>query len=978
LTLKLLLALLLCCTVAGAQNRQRPALTDALEIDKGFIEIDSGVFHLKFVRSSGTLAALEVKAAGNFDFTPADRLTQRSANGYHHLGDLILRVRKGSGEWQDYDTAKSRKEVGHLGGHGDVMMEFDLSPTLPDDCPLSIKRSWASGDDGDAFPILGDPLPDGGRPSRDFVLRFTLENRSSEPVEIGGLGIPMVFNNILSDRNLKQSNEICCFFDPYVGQDAGYLQVTRLKGAGPALLVVPEGPYSEGKNDRLGRDHSVPSPLEAWMPLNEPTRPNQTFEGVFSWMVHTKAHAEKEWAKADPWNPPTAAIIPPGGKRTYGVRFILSPDIRSIEKTLKEARRPVAVGVPGYILPIDQEGRLFLNYKEPVARIEVEPKGALIVRSGDRRSTTDDRHDSSGIQPSVVSRHPSNLQRYVLQAKKWGRARLTVVYADGQKQSIHYYVTKPAAEVVADLGKFLFTKQWFDEPNDPFHRSPSVIGYDREADKQVTQDSRVWIAGLGDEGGSGSWLAAAMKLVAQPDAEQTAKYEEFTRRVLWGGLQYSDGPNKYGVRKSLFFYDPKEMPEFPYDPARDWRSWTSWNKKASEDIGRGYNYPHVVAAYWAMYRVKREEQGRANHSGQDVSASNRQVAPSYSPLSAGAHNWEWYLTQAYETAKFAFGRDSRGRRRVGYVELGLMEGTIFLTLLEDLKREGRTEKATEIERLMKERADRWSKEEYPFGSEMAWDSTGQEEVYAWCRYFGYEEKAEVSLNSILAYMPTLPHWGYNGCARRYWDFLYGGKLSRIERQLHHYGSGLNALPVLAEYRRKPDDLYLLRVGYGGMMGALSNIDQEGFASVAFHSFPQTLKWDAYSGDYGPNFFGHVMNSGCYVVRHPEYGWLAFGGNVREKGDMVSVKVVDSVRKRIFVAPLKLWMRIDAGKFDSLEVNEKTGKVRVALKGMGVVRLRIDGGHAKETVQRGEYIVPLGRGVKWVEVAADLRTAGSGK
>ena len=97
----------------------------------------------------------------------------------------------------------------------------------------------------------------------------------------------------------------------------------------------------------------------------------------------------------------------------------------------------------------------------------------------------------------------------------------------------------------------------------------------------------------------------------------------------------------------------------------------------------------------------------------------------------------------------------------------------------------------------------------PFGSEMAWDSTGQEEVYAWCKYFGYDDKALVSLNSIIGYMPALPHWGYNGNARRYWDFLYGGKIRRIERQLHHYGSGLNAIPVLAHYREHPDDEYLL-------------------------------------------------------------------------------------------------------------------------------------------------------------------------
>ena len=87
----------------------------------------------------------------------------------------------------------------------------------------------------------------------------------------------------------------------------------------------------------------------------------------------------------------------------------------------------------------------------------------------------------------------------------------------------------------------------------------------------------------------------------------------------------------------------------------------------------------------------------------------------------------------------------------------------------------------------------------------------------------------MTLNAILAYDPAIPSWGYNGSARRYWDFIYGAdpKYSRIERQLHHYGSGLNAIPLLEEYRAHPDDLYLLRVGYGGVMGPLTNIDREG-------------------------------------------------------------------------------------------------------------------------------------------------------
>jgi hypothetical protein len=47
--------------------------------------------------------------------------------------------------------------------------------------------------------------------------------------------------------------------------------------------------------------------------------------------------------------------------------------------------------------------------------------------------------------------------------------------------------------------------------------------YDCEANHIVTQDSRVWIAGLSDEGGAGSWLAFAMKEYVEPRLDEVAK-----------------------------------------------------------------------------------------------------------------------------------------------------------------------------------------------------------------------------------------------------------------------------------------------------------------------------------------------------------------------------------------------------------------------------------------------------------------------
>lgn len=884
-------------------------------LSQGIVSFSTPEFELSLVRSSQTIAALKPKNADGFDFTPGDLLDQRSQNGYYHLGDLDLRLRKGTtGDWKDYSTAFSRSPVSALPASGDVLASADLAPTLPTDFPLQLKRTWAT---------------EGGK----LVLRFTFTNKIHGEVQIGALGIPMIFDNVLTGRSLEEAHAKCSFYDPYIGEDAGYLQVTRLNGHGPTLLIVPDWR----------------TPFEAYKPIlddrgpngtikifNDPTPRGVTFEGFYDWMVLGQAYAENEWKNAQPWNPATMLTLAPGQSRTYGVKFLLSDSIRDIEKTLAANGRPVAIGIPGYVLPTDTDARLFLKYPQAIRSMSVKPVGTITIRKDPRA--------------------PNGWDAFTLRGHDWGRSRLTITYQDGLEQTINYFVIKPEAQAVSDLGHFLMTKQWFTDANDPFHRSPSVMTYDRQANAIVTQDPRVWIAGLSDEGGAGSWLAAAMKEFGEPDKEELDKYQQFIDHVLWGGIQYKNDEYHYGVRKSLFYYQPGRILGSYYRSDFDWGSWTSWTKKESEAVNRSYNYPHVAAAYWALYRLARYHQGLVTN-----------------------HPWQWYLMHAYHTSiamtEFA----------PGLARFGQMEGDVFLKILQDLKREGLTSQANRLENVMRERADRWRQEPYPFGSEMPWDSTGQEEVYAWMKYFGYQDKAGVTLDAILGYDPAIPNWGYNGSARRYWDFIYAGKIQRLERQLHHYGSGINAIPLLSEYREHPDDFYLLRVGYGGTMGALTDIDQEGFASAAFHSFPDMMKFDPYSGDYGPNFFGHALNTATYVIRHPEFGWLAFGGNLRVEGHIVHVTPLDSFRMRVYFAPLGLWLTLDAGKFESIELNSQTGAVRIGLAPATTFTpeafLRIEqpakipnvGAYRpanKFQVVSGAYVVPLANRTTWIELRAN--------
>ena len=818
-------------------------------------EFRTPTFVLTLRADTQTLAGLSPIADRDFDFLPRRLESSRAGDGHVHLGDLHVRLRTPGGAWRDFSSSHTRVPVRVLPASGAQLARADIHLTMGTGFPLEVERSWST---------------DGGA----VVLRFQLSNPTTGPLEIGVLGVPMVFDNILTDRSLDQAHSQASFSDPCICNDAGYLQVTRLNGAGPALLVLPE----------------AHTPLEAYVPILEPhddadifsdrTRRGQTFEGFHDWTIASRGFADREWQGAgEPWNAPTSITLAPGETRGIGLRFTLSSTIRDIEHVLVAQRRPVAIGIPGYVVATDLDATLFLNSPVAVNTVAIEPAGALDI-------------ERIGIV--------NGWTRYRVRGVKWGRARVSIRYTDGTTQTVSYFVTKPAVQVAADLGAFTTHRQFFDDSDDPFARAPSILGFDRETQRIVTQDSRVWIAGMSDEGGAGSWIAAIAKQLDNPVAEEVARLERVVNETVLGKLQVADGAHRGGVRKSLFYYEPARFPNY-YSHEMDWTTWTSWKREAAGNLDRSYDYPHVAIGYWVLYRLARHHQGLVR-----------------------VHDWRWYLDHAALTAT------AMVREAPYYSQFGQMEGEVFLEILADLQREGLTGQARALEQLMKRRADHWRSLRYPFGSEMPWDSTGQPEVYAWLRHFGDEVRAAATREVILGYDPAIASWGYNGNARRYWDFLYGGKLKRIERQIHHYGSALNAVPLFDAYRANPRDLHLLRVAYGGLLGGITNIDESGFGSAAFHSWPDQMRFDALTGDYGIGFFGHAYATASYLLRDPTFGWLGFGGAVTETPQRIRIEPRDSGRSRVFIAPAGLWITLAAGKIESVDYFPDSGRIEMQL------------------------------------------------
>ncbi|KAJ4369573.1 hypothetical protein N0V83_005335 [Neocucurbitaria cava] len=880
---------------------------DNLGLSNGYTKFQAGSFEGQIVKSSQTLASLNSSRTG-FDFLPFDFLPQLALNGAHHLGDITLRYRTaGTGKWTSVDSATVRKPVTALNtSDANVVAASNLLPTLPSGLPLSITREWLRNGD-------------------DFAVRFNITNTATTALELGSLGLPVSINNIFTGRTAEDTQAKCALADPYIGLDAGYVRVTHLQGTGNALVITPLGS----------------TPFEAWRFLHEPSGnfsyQSQTFEGNYEWQVHSLAWAENEWNSTKPWNPPTSRTLQPGEVYSVGLRFSLAEDIQHIEEAVVLTGIPLAVGLPGYVVPSDSTTSLYLNYSSPIKSVDTE--GAFTI------SKKNSSNSAYKLTPT---------------ASAWGRARVTVSYEDGKTQTVHYYITKSAPSTLADLGHFFTTSAHFTNTADPFHRAPSIMTYDREANKIVEQDSRVWIAGLSDEGGTGAYLAAAMKNFAQPVANEVSVLDEFVHETVVGTIQQN---GSFGVVASTFYYEPGAV-NYSYDTSFDWTSWTSWNRERAYTTRRAYNYVHPSATYWALYRVAR------NYPKQRLRA-----------------DWSWYLGRALNTTQYCLANESAN---CDYGLVGLMGEWVLGELLEDLKRENMTAKASALEATMRYRANLWETQAVPFGSEMAWDSTGQEGVYYWTNYFKLPATPPKVISSILAYMPTVAHWGWNGNARRYWDFVYGAKIQQIERQIHHYGSGLNSLPMLHSYEQSPsNNLYALRVGFAGNTAPLTNIDQEGFASAAMHSYPELLKWDPYSGDNGQGFLGLSLGQCVYVVGGDgQYGGdLVFGGDIDEERSNTTTLVVaprDAVRRRAFIADLGLKIEVSAGAIQTVVYERMTHAVTLtvvpaatsdALKASSViVWLKVMGeGNttaftvAGAKVERGGWVVDLTSGSESVRV-----------
>lgn len=852
------------------------------------IRDSSGDFMLGVLTRKGTIAYIHPDLDDpTFSFTVNDTSPiDRTQPMYHSTGDITLRIRPS-------DSTDPFVTYSTTDGLGDGARAIEVADAL---IAYDVTPLLRPGHGLNITRTYSQAVDSSG----GFVVRINVTNTETYAQQLGALGMSMAFSNDWSGLDLNATAQHCSFTEPYIGQDGAWVKVTRVSGTGRILLVVP--------SDQGG--------MTAWRPLvTDPTPRSGTFEGFYEYTFLAEAYRTMEWSAVPDerlWAPVDSVILQPGASITYSLRMRLLSDVRNVDNGLKEMGSLVVKAIPGYVLSTDMES------------------AALYILTGQYKVTGLTVSNASVMQVSNTSTQlASGWEVYQLYSNAYGRVRVTVHYSDvsgsSHRQSVVSMFVLPSLRThVQHFGDFMAKNQWFDDPTDPFGRAPSVMPYNWHTNQLLLQDGRSFVVGLSDEAGAGPGLGFAVKNQYAPDVEQVHLLDLYINNTLFG----SKGPDKnvpfetrvqwsdYSVIASAFWYP--NMPGYPYTVT------DGWDQQRANTTWRSYNYVHPTAIYYALYRLARD---------------NTNITT--------LHPWSWYLTQAYRTYL------GMHQYAPGYAQYGLMVGSVFLRVLDALQAEGYTQEYAQMLTLQQARAAIWQSLPFPFGSEFPWDSTGQEEIYLTAHHFRLYTLSNSTLQAILAYTHSVPNWGYHGSARRFWDFAVNGceELNEgIERVLHHYGSGLNALPLMHAYDMNPDDIYLLEVAMGSITGPLTNIQLNGASSMGLHGDPSKLIHDYWDADYGMSFYGLASLHSSYAVNHSLLGVpVCYLCDLTTSTDATIWNIIpqDAFHRRFYLEPLGTAFALDTGTIESVEVTWSTKTVQLVLSAVhspalfSVYRLHVD-------------------------------------
>lgn len=436
-----------------------------------------------------------------------------------------------------------------------------------------------------------------------------------------------------------------------------------------------------------------------------------------------------------------------------------------------------------------------------------------------------------------------------------GEKVLNVRYNDGGISRLKFFVIDPVAQIIRDYAEHVATKQFETDSTDPcYHGLLAWNMIDQCRVNRKHNPFENWMAGGSDEIGLVSGLFLSEKNCYWPNKDEIRVLDLHYRDFIEARLTEQPGNRVHRMVPWFEMFEP-------------------WAGYGADDVWRAFNYVHVVNICLNLYRI-----ARCTH---------------YDFLLDAKH----YLRRAYDyaIAMFSYWMFPEGKGATHYGNMGEMNYP--MKLLPALREEGMSAEAERLNKLLEAKACYFSTRTYPFGSEMAFDTTAYEAVYGYGKAWNDAALCRRAVEASLSNRARTPIW------HKYGVDVRGGGDSCWNVS---YMTQLGIWPVVDMLLEGTlDDPDAAMIAHGAVLGGFTIYNSGGYwdeAPINRHATCWVLNerlmqdnclkakpMSMMSGEAGLGYFGALYSICAYVLEHPRMGEVALGCSVRNVGEQIVIR-----------------------------------------------------------------------------------------
>ena len=776
-----------------------------------------------------------------------------------------------------------------------------------------------------------------------LVWNIRLTNTAATAIRIEDLALPMFYNQG-GGENPAEIFEQRVVKHHFISGNNSFIFWERPTGLGPYLVMVPQ----PGTSLEYFSTASVASGER----------------GAFQAFIHSSFTGNKELRGK--WRQPhTLTTLAGKTSKTYGFTFRWAKDYKGIRDILVEEGLIDVQVMPGMSVPTDLEATIALRTRQKINQVSAEFAPATLIK--------------------YKGESQKGLHLYTIRFTRLGENLLTIDYGDHYKTYLEFFVTEPLETLYKKRAAFIVNRQqhrvpgkWYDGLFGVYDmKNAALRGPD---DPDYFDTSRLSYVLTCDDPGLCKAPFVAAKNVFYPDQKEIDALEYYIKHFVWGGLQRTDKetPYPYGVYGTPSWYVNR-------DTTRRRRNASDRNQDRMH-VWRSYDYPHIVMLYYHMYQVAKLYPGKTHYlDSKGYLERARETAKAY-------FKYPYEILPWYETYKW-----------------GCYNELLIPDLVSDLKKEGFDADAKFL-------TDEWEKkvkyfiydDPYPFRSEYAIDATAFESSHALAKYAVLHQ---MQPDSNLWFDKNMKRWyshpkiekddaihfmdrqlqanmALRGTIEPAYYYLGSDFRGRSDSYTLSYMSQMGGWSILDYGLHFTDDpADYIRLGYQAYLSSFALInsgtpesnygfwapgkENDGAAGWAFEPQKFATPWIQkpqgrgpwfYDGEIDLGFGGATRTAATVVTKDPVFGMVAYGGELKQSGNLLQVIPKDGMRQRLYYRNGTQKMDVELnrdgfardkmvsidpqGKSLSFQIENRTAdahQVQINLKGLkGVFELKLNG------------------------------------